>query len=278
VIGRIVAQQLSQQLGHQLVVENYSGAGGNIGVPIALRAAPDGHTLLGISAAQTISPAIHAEQRYDIAKDVAPITQLTSGLYMLLVHPSLPVKSVKDLVALARAHPGKLLYGSAGTGQGTHLTAEMFRRAANIDITHVPYKGMVPATNDLVAGRISMVFQGIPSAQSFLKEGRLRALAVTSSKRSSLVPDLPTMEELGFKNFESTIWQGIVVHAGTPSAIVTRLNSEAVKAIRSPSIQSKLEMMGTDAVGSTPEAFAAHIKTEIQKWGDLIRDAKIRME
>ncbi len=238
----------------------------------------DGYTLLLITAAQAIAPSIYKKLDYDLIKDSAPVTQLTAGLYMLLVHPSVPARSLKELIALARANPGKYTYGSAGNGQGTHLTGALLKKAAQIDLLHVPYKGMASAMTDLLAGETSMIFAGISTGLGHVKAGRLRVLAVTSLKRSDLIPDIPTMDEAGLRGFESTTWQGIVVPAGTPRNLVVRLNEEAVKAVRSPELRARFEAVDADPIGTTPEQFAAYIKSETEKWGKVVREAGIVAE
>ncbi len=237
-IGRMVARGLSERLGQQLVVDNQPGAGGNIGVPMAARAAPDGCTLLMISSAQAISPHIYAKLSYDLARDFAPVTLIADGLYMLTVHPSVPARSVKELIALARARRGELTYGSAGVGTGTHLTGELFKTAAKIDVLHVPYRGMGPAITELVGGQISMAFLGLPSGLPQMQAGKVRALGVTSAARSSAARELPTLAEAGLAGFEATTWQGLVVPANTPRETIARLHTETVLPCRRPNCAS----------------------------------------
>ena len=277
-LGRLIAVRLAERLGQQIVIDNQPGAGGNIGVPIAARAAPYGHTLLLISSAQAISPSIYPKLTYDLLRDFAPVTQFTAGLYMLVVHPSVPARSVKELIALARARPGQLAFGSAGTGTGTHLTGELLKAMAKIDLLHVPYKGMGPATNELLGGQLSLIFSGLPSGLPHLKARRVRALGVTSAKRSEAAPELPTLSEAGVPGFESTTWQGLAVPAATPRDIVGRLHGESVKVIQSPELRSQLTAMGTDPVGSAPEQFAVYVRQETLKWGKLIRAIKLSLE
>ena len=270
-IGRMVARNLSERLGQQMVVDNQPGAGGNIGVPIAARAAADGYTMLMISSAQAISPHIYAKLTYDIARDFAPVTLIADGLYMLTVHPSVPARSVKELIALARARRGELSFGSAGVGTGTHLTGELFKSAATIDLLHVPYRGMGPAITELVGGQISMAFLGLPSGLPQMQAGKVRALAVTSAARSNAARDLPTLSEAGLPGFEATTWQGFVVPAGTPRDVIARLNAESARAVQAAEVRERYAALGVEPVSNTPAQFAAYIQSEIVKWGKAVR-------
>ena len=270
-IGRMVARNLSERLGQQMVVDNQPGAGGNIGVPIAARAAADGYTMLMISSAQAISPHIFAKLTYDIARDFAPVTLIADGLYMLTVHPSVPARSVKELIALARARRGELSFGSAGVGTGTHLTGELFKSAATIDLLHVPYRGMGPAITELVGGQISMAFLGLPSGLPQMQAGKVRALAVTSAARSNAARDLPTLSEAGLPGFEATTWQGFVVPAGTPRDVIARLNAESARAVQAAEVRERYAALGVEPVSNTPAQFAAYIQSEIVKWGKAVR-------
>lgn len=269
-LARMVARALGERLGQQMVADNHPGAGGNVGVPIAARAAPDGYTLLMISSAQAISPSIYAKLAYDLERDFAPVTQIADGLYMLTVDPSVPAKSVKHLVALARARTGQLSFGSAGVGTGTHLTGELFKAAAQIDLLHVPYRGMGPAIGELAAGQISLAFLGLPSGLPQVRAGKVRALGVTSAQRSSAVPDLPTLAEAGLPGFESTTWQGFVVPAGTSRDIVARLHADTVRALQSTELRERFAALGVEPVGSGPDQFAGYVRSEIAKWGKVV--------
>jgi len=248
------------------------------GVPIAARAPADGYTLLLVSSAQAISPSIYPKLSYDLVRDFAPVTQFTAGLYLLMVHPSVPARSVKELIALARSRRGQLTYGSAGTGTGTHLTGELFKASAKVDVLHVPYRGMGPAIGELLGGQISLIFGGLASGLPHMKAGRARALGVTSARRSDAAPELPTLAEAGLPGFESTTWQGLAVPAATPRDIINRLHAESVKIMQFDEIRTRLGAMGAHPVGSSPEQFAAYIKSEIAKWGRLIRDIGLRLE
>jgi len=270
-LARMVARALGERLGQQVVADNHPGAGGNVGVPIAARAAPDGYTLLMISSAQAISPSLYAKLAYDLERDFTPVTQIADGLYMLTVHPSVPVKSVKELVALARARPGQLSFGSAGVGTGTHLTGELLKAAAQIDLLHVPYRGMGPAIGELAGGQISLAFLGLPSGLPQMRGGKVRALGVTSARRSTAVPDLPTLAEAGLPGFESTTWQGFVLPAGTSREIVARLHADSVRAVQSTDLRERFAALGVEPVGSTPDQFAGYIRAEITKWAKVVR-------
>ncbi len=273
-IGRLVARHLSERLGQQIVVDNQPGAGGNIGVPIAARAAPDGYTVLMISSAQAISPHFYAKLTYDLLRDFAPVSPIAEGLYMLTVHPSVPVRSVKELIAFAQGRRGDLTYGSAGVGTGTHLTGELFKSAAKIDLLHVPYRGMGPAISELIGGQISMAFLGLPSGLPQMQAGKVRALAVTSKARSAAVRELPTLAEaagVGFAGFEATTWQGFVLPAGTPRDIITRLHAETVRVLQVAEVRERFAALGVESVSSTPAQFALYIQSEIVKWGKAVR-------
>ncbi len=270
-IGRMVARSLSEGLGQQVVVDNQPGAGGNIGVPMAARAAPDGYTVLMISSAQAISPHIYSKLTYDIVRNFAPVTLIADGLYMLTVHPSVPARSVKALIALAHTRRGELTFGSAGVGTGTHLTGELFKTAAKIDLLHVPYRGMGPAISELVGGQISMAFLGLPSGLPQMQAGKVRALAVTSAARSNAVRELPTLAEAGLAGFEATTWQGLVVPANTSRDIIARLHAETLKALQAPELRERYAALGVEPVSNTPAQFAAYIQSEIAKWGRAVR-------
>ena len=270
-IGRMVARSLSEGLVQQVVVDNQPGAGGNIGVPMAARAAPDGYTVLMISSAQAISPHIYSKLTYDIVRNFAPVTLIADGLYMLTVHPSVPARSVKALIALAHTRRGELTFGSAGVGTGTHLTGELFKTAAKIDLLHVPYRGMGPAISELVGGQISMAFLGLPSGLPQMQAGKVRALAVTSAARSNAVRELPTLAEAGLAGFEATTWQGLVVPANTSRDIIARLHAETLKALQAPELRERYAALGVEPVSNTPAQFAAYIQSEIAKWGRAVR-------
>jgi len=271
-VARSVAPKLADMLGQQVVVDNRPGSGGIVGTEIVARAAPDGHTLLmGTIGNIAISPALYRKLSYDPLRDFAPVTQLASAAYMLLVHPALAVKSVKDLAALAKAKPGTLNFGSAGSGTGSHLAAELFKSVAGIDIVHVPYKGGGPALTDLIAGQLQLVFNGIPSSMPHHRNGRVRALAVTTPARSTVAPELPTMTEAGFPGAEATSWTGILVPAGTPAPVVVKLNAAFVKALRFPDVAARLAADGATPVGNSTTEFDAYIRSELLKWAKVVK-------
>ncbi len=270
-IARVVARGLSDRLGQQIVMDNQPGAGGNIGMPLAARAAPDGYTLLLVSSAQTISPHIYSKLSYDLLRDFAPVSRIADGLYMLAIHPSVPAHTLKELIALARARRGELIFGSAGVGTGTHLTGELFKAMTKIDLLHVPYRGAGPAITDLVGGQISMLFMGLPSGMPQRQSGKVRALAVTSAQRSNAVRDLPTLAESGLAGFESTTWQGFAVPAATPREIITRLNTEIARVLQTAEIRERFAALGVEPLDSTPAQFGAYLQSEIDKWGKVVR-------
>ncbi len=271
-VARAVAPKIAERLGQQVVIDNRPGSGGIVGTEIVAKAAPDGHTLLmGTIGNIAISPALYRKLGYDPLRDFSPVTQLASAAYMLLVHPSLPAKSAKELAALAKAKPGTLNFGSAGSGTGSHLTAELFQSVAGVQFTHVPYKGSTPGVTDLIAGQIQFFFNGIPSSMPHLRSGRLRALAVTTPTRVAVAPDLLTMEEAGFPGAQSTSWTGILVPAGTPAAVIATLNAAFVQALQAPEVIVRLTADGAVPVGNSAAAFDAYIKSELVKWARVVK-------
>jgi tripartite-type tricarboxylate transporter receptor subunit TctC len=276
--GRAIAQKLSESLGQTVVADNRAGANGTIGADLAAKAPPDGYTISMISSSHSVNPSLMKRLPYDLITDLAPITQATTQPYALVVHPSLPAKSVKELIALAKAKPGTINYGSSGTGGLSHLSGALLAHLANIQITHVPYKGGSPAMIDVISGQIQMLFSTILQSHTHIAAGRLRPLAVTTTKRSRAMPDLPTMAEAGVKGYEVAGWYGVVAPARTPKPIITRLNQEIVRALRMPDVGEKMAADGSEPVGSTPEQFGAHIKAEVAKWRDLIQKAGIRAD
>ncbi len=278
ITGRAIAMKLSEALGQTVVVDNRAGANGTIGADIAAKAPPDGYTLSMISSSHSVNPSIMKKLPYDLINDLAPITQATTQPYALILHPSVAAKSVKELIALVKAKPNSLNYGSSGTGGLSHLSGALLCSMTGITMTHIPYKGGSPALTDLVGGQIQMLFSTILQAQSQLKGGRVRALAVTTARRSAGAPDLPTMQEAGVAGYEVAGWYGMVAPLKTPAAIIARLNTETVKALRAADIKDKLAADGSEPVGSTSEAFSLHIKTEVAKWQKLVKDANIRAE
>ena len=279
ILGRVVSQKMSESIGQQIVVDNRGGAGGIIGTEAAAKAAPDGYTLLfSGTAALSINPGLHARLPYDPVKDFTPVSLLATAPSVLIVHPALPVKSVKEFIALARKRPGQLNYASAGIGTPPHLAGELFKSTAAIDITHVPYKGGGPALTDLLAGQVELYFSGISSALPMIKEGKVRAIAVTSQKRTAVLPDMPTIAESGLPGYEVGNWYAILGPAGLPRDVVARLNTEIVKALKAPDTHKRVLELGADPVGSTPEQLASYMKSEIAKWAKVIKSAGIKAE
>jgi len=273
IVGRVVAQKLSEATGEQFVVDNRAGAGANLGAEIAAKAAPDGYTLFLGTPSHVINPSLYRRIAYDIVKDFAPISVLTTGCYVVVVHPSVAAKSVRELIALARARPGQLNFASAGTGNATHLAGELFKSVTQVDIVHVPYKGSGPALTDLLGGQVDLMFSNITAAMPHIKSGKLRALAVTSEQRSRSAPDIPTAIESGVAGYSVTSWYGLLAPARTPQPIVSRLNADVIKVMRLPDMVSRLSGEGAEPSPGTPGEFAALLKAEIAKWGKVIRSA-----
>jgi tripartite-type tricarboxylate transporter receptor subunit TctC len=274
-IARSVGAKLSEALGQTIVVDNRGGGGGTIGAELVAAAAPDGYTLIMMSATSVIRPLLYPA-RYDLLRDFAPISQVSAQPYLLVVHPTLPVKSVADLVAHAKANPGKLNYASSGQGSIIHLATELLNVGAGIRTIHVPYKGMGAAYPDLLAGHVQMALGSIVSAQPHVRAGRLRGIAVTSPQRSKSSPEFPTIAESGVKGYAVTNWYGLLAPAKTPGAIVKRLNRETGLLLQQPDTVKRFAADGAEAVGSTPEAFAAHIRSESRKWAEVIKSSGIR--
>jgi len=275
----MLGQKLGESLGQPVVNDPRPGAGGAIGAEVAARAAPDGYTLLfGTNSTHGSNPALYAKLPYDAVRDFAPIA-LTVGMpYVLSVHPSLPVTSLKQLIAFAKSKPGQLYYASAGNGSTHHLSGELLRSMARINIVHVPYKGGPPATAATVGGEVSMLFNTVGSVQPSVKSGRLRALAVTTTSRSGALPDVPTMAEAGLPGFQMQSWFGLLAPAGTPRPIISRLNAETNKALNTPEMKSAIEAMGANIMSGSPEQFADHIKSEIGRIGEIVKAAGIKAE
>ena len=278
ITARTIAQKLTERLGQTVVVDNRPGANGTIGVDLAAHAAPDGYTLSMISSSHSVNVSLIKKLPYDLVKDLAPITQATSQPYALVIHPSLPVKSVKELIALARAKPGAINYGSSGTGGLSHLSGALLASLAKINIVHIPYKGGSPAMVDVISGQIQMLFSTILQSHAHLKAGRLRALAVTTAKRSPAEPSLPTMQEAGVPGYEVAGWYGVVAPVKVPQPVLTTLNREIVAILQEPDVARKLAGDGSEPVGSSREAFGAHIRSEIAKWRKLVVEAGIRKD
>ena len=279
ILARIVGQKLGENLGQQIVIENRGGATGNIGAEYVAKAAPDGYTILMAQASNlTINISLMSKLPFDPVKDFAPVTLVATTPNLLVVHPSLPVRTVKDLVVLAKVKPGSVNYASSGSGSAGHLAGELFKKVAGIDMVHIPYKGAAPALTDVVAGQAQLYFTSPISAQPFVKGGRLRMVAVTSLKRSPSMPDIPTVAEAGYPDFDVVSWWGIVTPAAVPKEIVAKLHIEIVRVLASPEIKAKFADQGADVASNTPEQFAAYIKSEIAKWAKLIRELGVKPE
>jgi tripartite-type tricarboxylate transporter receptor subunit TctC len=279
IASRAIAQELSKTLGQSVVVENKPGAGGNIGGAEAARSAPDGYTLfMTTSGINAINPALYAKMPFDPNKDLAPVSALVSLSNVLVVHPSVKANSVADVIALAKAQPGMLNYASSGSGTSIHMSGEMFKYLTKTDITHIPYKGSAPAISDLLGGQVMMMFDNIPSALQHIKAGKLRALATTGGKRDPTLPDLPTIAEAGVPGYESGVWFGLTVPAGTPKDIVAKLSAESIKGTKSPEFVKRMTDLGYVIVGSTPEQMAEMSKAEMTRWEPIVKASGARAE
>jgi tripartite-type tricarboxylate transporter receptor subunit TctC len=278
IIARLVAHKLGEAWGQPFVVENRAGAGGNIGTDFVAKSAPDGYTLLSAGPGSLIINPLMGKVPYDTARDFAPITLMARAPNALVAHPSLPVHSVKELIALARAQPGAINYGSGGNGSTPHLSAALFAAMAGVTLTHVPYKGTAPATADLIGGQVQIAFLGIPAVLPHLKSGKLRILAVTGLHRSPELPDVPTVDESGVPGYEVSPWYGLLARSGTPRAIVTRLSAESAKIVRAPEMRERLAAQGAEAGGSTPAEYAAAIRADTATWTSVIARAGVRAE
>ena len=278
ILGRLAADALSKSTGVQFVADNRPGAGGNIGTELCAKSPADGYTVCMMTVAQSISPAIYARLGFDPLKDFAHVTLVAQLPSLLMVHPSVPAKNVKELVALAKARPGQLSYASTGNGTSPHMLMEMFKAQAGIDMVHIPYKGAAPAMTDQISGQIQVAFSTAIAALPFVQQGRVRAIAVSTKERFPPLPDLPTVDESGLKGFDGGSWNGVVVPAGTPREIVNRLNADLAKALKSPETRERIFQQGGLAGGNSPEEFAAFIKAEMDKWARVGKAARVRVE
>jgi tripartite-type tricarboxylate transporter receptor subunit TctC len=278
ILGRLIGEKLAASLGQPVVIENRGGAGGNVGAEAAARSAPDGYTIVLVAPSLAISPSLYSKLNYDPVNDFAPIGLVASVPNVMVTHPSVPAQNLAEFIALAKAKPGGMNFGSGGSGTSNHLAGELLNLVADIKLVHIPYKGVNLAMNGVLAGEVHLVFIGIPVPAPHIKAGRLRALAVLAKERSPILPDVPTAAEAGLPDFDVTTWYGILAPAGTPRPIITRLNGELVKIMRSQEMKERLATLATDPLTSTPEEFGAYIKREIAKWGDVIRKAGLKAE
>jgi tripartite-type tricarboxylate transporter receptor subunit TctC len=278
VIARAIAQKLSEAWGQPVVVENRPGANGTIAVDIAAKAPPDGYTLTMISSSHSVNVTLQGHQPYDLVRDLAPITQATLQPYVLVINPALPVQSVRDLIALAKAKPGSVNFGSSGLGGFSHLAGALFGSLAGVQLTHIPYKGGAPAMADVISGQIQMLFSTLLQSHGHIAAGRLRALGVTTARRSASAPNLPTIEEAGVPGYEISGWYGLLAPAATPPAIIEKLNAAIVRILRTQEMHERLAVDGSEPVGSTSAQFGAHIRVEIAKWRRVIRELGIHAD
>jgi len=279
IMGRLAAQRLTEAWGVQVVADNRAGAGGNIGSELCAKSPPDGYTICMMTVAQSISPSIYPKLGFDPLKDFAPVTLMATLPSLLMVHPSLPVKNVKELVALAKAKPATLTYASTGNGTSPHMLMEMFKwMAGGINLVHVPYKGASPAMIDQISGQIDVAFSTAIAALPFVQQGKVRAIAVSTKDRFAPLPDLPTVEQGGIKGYDGSSWQGVVMPANTPRDMIAKANAELVKMLKSPDMKEKILLQGGIAIGNSPDEFAAYMKSEIDKWAKVAKAAKVSVE
>lgn len=274
ILARVIGQYMGRDLGQTVVVDNRAGAGGNIGGQAAARAPADGYTLfMGTVGTHAINQSLYRKMPFDPIKDFAPLSRVAMVPNLLVANPSQPFKSVKEMIAFAKANPGKINFGSSGNGSSIHLSGELFKQMAGVDMQHVPYRGSAPAVSDLLGGQISVMFDNMPSAIPHVKGGKLRALAVTTAKRSPALPDVPTIAEAGVPGYEATSWFGLLAPAGTPAPVVAKLNASILKALADPEVKKKLAEQGAEPHGEKPEQFAAFIESETVKWGKVVKES-----
>ena len=279
VTARSIANELTKLLDQPVVVENRSGAGGNVGGEAVARAAPDGYTLFATtSAIHAINPVLYKTMPFDPNKDLAPVVALVVLNNVLVVHPSVPARSVQELIALAKGQPGKLTFASSGNGTTVHLSGELFKMMTGVDMLHVPYKGSAPAVTDLIAGQVNMMFENIPAAMPHIRSGKLRALGVTGNKRSPLLPEVPTIAESGLPGYESSVIYGLVAPAATPKEIISKLNAAAVKGANTKEFRERMEGLGYEVIAGSPEQMAEMLRTEIARWAPVIKASGARVD
>ena len=278
IISRMVAQKLSETWSQPVIVDNRGGANGIIGTDLGAKAKPDGYTLLVVIATHAINPSLYPKLPYDTAKDFAPITLMAQYPFILTIHPTLPAKTVREFIALAKTRPGQMSYASSGNGSGPHLAFELFNSMAHVKLVHVPYKGAGPANIDLISGQVQAFMNNFLAAMPHVKSGKLRVLGVTSAKRSQAMPELPTVAESGLPGYEVVGWYALLAPAGTPPAILNKVHADAANALKVPAINAKLSAEGAEPVASTPEAFSKFLAAEIRKWAKVVKDAKVTPE
>ena len=277
-LSRTIAAKLTERWGQPVIVENRPGAGTTLGTDLVAKAPADGYTLLMATFSHAVNATFYRKLPYDTLKDFAAVTLVASAPNILEVHPSVEAKNVAELIAMAKAQPGKLNFASAGNGSSSHLAGELFKSLTGVQVVHVPYKGAAPAMNDVLGGRVEMTFDPLPSSLAHLKAGKLRPLAVTTTSRSAALPDVPTMAEAGVAGYELNGWSGLLVHAGTPKEIVRALNQEIVAIIKAPDLRERFTGLGFDIVGNAPEQFQAFLEAEVVKWGKVVRDANVHAD
>ena len=271
-VARVVAEKMTQELGQQIVVENRGGAGGNVGSAAAAKADPDGYTMLmGTVATHALNPALYKKMPFDPVADFSPVSLLVVVPNVLVVNPDFPAKDVAELIALLKAEPGKYSYASSGNGTPLHLSGELFKSMAGVDMVHVPYKGAGPALVDVMGGHVPIMFDNLPSSTDHIKAGKLRGLALTTAERAASMPDLPTVAESGLPGYETYTWNALFAPAGTPPEVIARVNEAAVKALADPDVQAKLQSFGASVVGSTPDELASHVQAELAKWAPVVK-------
>ena len=279
ILARIVGQALTAELGQTVIVDNRAGAGGNIGAQVAAKAPADGYTLfMGTVGTHAINASLYKKMPFDPIKDFAPLTRVANVPNLLVANPAQPFKTVKELIAYAKANPGKLNFGSSGNGSSIHLSGELFKSMAKVDMQHVPYKGSAPAVTDLLGNQIAMMFANMPSAIQHVRSGKLRAIAVTTAKRSPELPDVPTIAEAGVPGYEATSWFGLFAPAATPPAVIARLNTAIVKVLANPDVKKKINDQGAEVYSETPQQFATFIQNETVKWGKVVKDSGASMD
>ena len=277
-LARVVSEEMAKILGQPFVVENRPGSGGIIGTELVAKAAPDGYTLLSASPSHVIHPALRPKVGYDPIKDFEPITVIANTHQLIVGHPSVPASTVKELVAFAKANPGKLNYGSAGTGSATHLNMEMFKTMTGTFITHIPYRGSTQSRQDLVAGEVQLSVDGLLPTMPLIKAGKLKAFGLTSNRRSNVAPEIPTLAEAGVTGYASDTWYGIVAPGGTPNPVIATLHAAAIKAINTSSVRDRLTKQGAELVGNTPAEFRAMLERELRLWSEVVKDSGAKVD